>query len=122
MPANLTLFCLTSTLDTLPSPTNLKRWRIATEAMCTLCSQDVCTTVHILEACKVSLQQGRYTIRHGTVLQKIIESLKTFILNIKQAVPISPKSSIKFVKRQPKGRAKELLQLEFYIRHQTGFF
>ena len=37
MPANLTSFFLASTYDTLPSPTNLKRWRITTEAMCTLC-------------------------------------------------------------------------------------
>ena len=99
MPPNLTSFCLASTFDTLPSPTNLKRWRITTEAVCTLCSKDVCTTTHILGACKVSLQQGRYTFRHDTVLRKITESLKSFILNIEQAVPISPKSSIKFVKK-----------------------
>ena len=35
MPANLTSFCLASTYDTLPSPANLKRWRITTETMCT---------------------------------------------------------------------------------------
>ena len=40
--------------------------------------------------------------RHDTVLHKIIESLKSLILNIKQAVPISPKSFIKFVKRGTK--------------------
>ena len=97
MPPNLTSFCLASTFDILPSPSNLKRWRITAEAKCTLCSKDVCTTAHILGACKVSLQQGRYTFRHDTVLHKIIESLKSFILNIKQTVPISPKSSIKFV-------------------------
>ena len=102
MPANLTSFCLASTFDTIPSPTNLKRWRITTEAMCTLCSKDVCTTAHILGACKVSLQQGRYTFRHDTVLHKVIESLKSFIINIKQAVPISPESSSKFVKKVTK--------------------
>ena len=47
MLASLASFCLASTYDTLPSPTYLKRWRIATEAMCTLCSKDVCTTAHI---------------------------------------------------------------------------
>ena len=99
MPPNLTSFCLASTFDTLPSPTNLKRWIITTEAVCTLCSKDVCTTTHILGACKVSLQQGRYTFRHDTVLRKVIESLKSFILNIKQAVP---ESSIKFVKKGTK--------------------
>ena len=70
--------------------------------MCTLCSKDICTTAHILGASKVSLQQGRYTFRHDTVLRKVIEALKTFILNIKEAVPISPKSSIKFVKKGTK--------------------
>ena len=47
MPANRTSFCLASTCDTLPSPTNLKRWRITSETKCALCSKDVCTTAHI---------------------------------------------------------------------------
>ena len=108
MSANLTSFCLASTFYTLPSPTNLRRWRITTEAMCTLCSKDVCATGHILGACKVSLQQGRYTFRHDTVLHNIIESLKSFILNKKQAVPIYPKSSIKFVKKGAKVPRKRI--------------
>ena len=95
MPAS---FCLASTYDTLPSPTNLKRWRITTEAMCILCSKDVCTTAH----CKVSLQQGRYKFRHDTVLHQVIEALQTFISNIKEAVPISSKSSIMFLKKGAK--------------------
>ena len=106
MPANLTSFCLASAYDTLPSPTNLKRWRITTEAMCTLCSKDVCSTAHILGACKVALQQGRYTFRHDTVLHQVIEALQTSISNIKEAVPISAKSSIMFVKKGAKVRRK----------------
>ena len=102
MPANLTSFCLASPYDTLPSPAKLKRWRITTETMCTLCSKDVCTTAHILGASKVSLQQGRYTFRQDTVLRDVIEVLKTFILNIKDTVPISPKSSITFVRKGTK--------------------
>ena len=118
MPANLTSFCLASTFDTLPPPTNLKRWKITTEAMCTLCSKDVCTTAHFLGAYKRFLQQGRYTFRHDTVLHKIIESLKSFILNIKQAVPISPKSSIKFVKKGTKVSRKRTPPVG--ILHQTS--
>ena len=102
MPANLNSFCLASTYDTLPSPTNLKRWRITTEAMCTLCSKDVCTTAHILETCKVSLLQGRYTFRNNTVLHQVIKAPKTFISNIKEAVPVSAKSYITFIKKEPK--------------------
>ena len=102
MRANLTSFCLASTYDTLPSPTNLRRWRITTEAMFTLCSKKVCTTAHILGACKVALQEGRYTFRHDIVLREVIEALQTFISNIKEAVPISNKSSTMFVKKGTK--------------------
>ena len=122
MLANLSSFCLASTYDTLPSPTNLKRWRITTEAMWTLFSKDVCTTGHILGACKVALQEGRYTFRHGTVLHQVIEALQTFISNIKEAVPTSAKSSIMFVKKEQKCLAKGLLQLAFYTMCQAGFF
>ena len=37
-----------------------------------------------------------------TVLGKVIEALKTFILSIKETVPISAKSSIKFMKKGTK--------------------
>ena len=84
--------------------------------MCTLCSKDVCT--HILGVCKVLLQQGRYTLRHHTVLHKMIESLKKSILNIKQAVPISPKSSIKSVKNGTKVPHKRTPPV--HILHQTS--
>ena len=67
-----------------------------------LLSLALCTTAHILRACKVSLQQGRYTFRHATVLGKVIEAVKTFILNIKEAVPIPAKTSINFVKNGTK--------------------
>ena len=89
LPASLTSFCLASTYDTLPSPANLKRWRITTETMCTLCSKDVCTTAHILGPCEVSLEQGRYTFRHHIVLREVIEVLKTFIFNIKDSTYFS---------------------------------
>ena len=80
-----------------------------TEAMCTLCSKDVCTTAHILRACKEALQEGTYTLRHDTVLHQVIEALQTFISNIKEAVPISAKSSIMFVKKGAKVPRKRIL-------------
>ena len=70
--------------------------------MCTLCSKDVCTTAHILGTCKVALQEGRYTFQHDTVLHQVIEALQIFISNKKEAVPISAKSSIMFVKKGAK--------------------
>ena len=40
--------------------------------------------------------------RHGSVLHQVIEVLKTLTSNIKEAVLISAKSSIKFVKKETK--------------------
>ena len=57
------------------------------------------TTAHILGACKVSPQQGRYIFRHDTVLCQVIEALKTFMSTKKEVVTISAKSSITFVKK-----------------------
>ena len=82
IPANLTSFCLASTCDTLPSPTNLKRWRITIKAMYIPYSRDVCTTTHILGACKVSLLYRRI-YSDKAVLCQVIEALKTSISNIK---------------------------------------
>ena len=97
MPANLLSFCLASTYDVLPSPSNLKRWRICTESSCFLCSKVICTTAHVLGACKVSLTQGRFTFRHDSVLSELASILSSFI---KAFPPTPPKRLIKlaFVK------------------------
>ena len=36
LPLNLVSFCLASTFDILPSPSNIRRWKISTDAACTL--------------------------------------------------------------------------------------
>ena len=65
-----------------------------------------------------------YYCTHFMSLQSITlccittESLKTFILNIKQAVPISPESSIKFVKRGTKVLHKRTPPVD--ILHQAS--
>ena len=89
MPVNLSSFCISSTCDTLPSPSNLKRWKLTTEASCFLCNKDPCTTSHILGACKVALSQGRFTFRHDNVLRIIITNIRSSIKNIKSTVPAS---------------------------------
>ena len=89
MPVNLPSFCISSTYDTLPSPSHLKRWKITTEASCFLCNKDTCTTSHILRACKVALSQGRFTFRHDNVLRIIISNIRSSIKTIKSSVPSS---------------------------------
>ena len=58
MPSSLLSFCLGATYDTLPSPSNLHRWNIITETSSKLCHKQICSTAHVLGACKFVLQQA----------------------------------------------------------------
>ena len=98
LPVNLVSCCLASTFDILPTLTNIRRWKISTDATCTLSRKDACTTAHILGACKVVLKQGRYTFRHDVVFREIVSSLKTFIRSIESVVS-KEQNFIKFVKK-----------------------
>ena len=99
MPVNLTSFCISPSYDTLPSTSNLKRWKLTTEASCFLCNKNTCTTSHILGAYKVALSQGRFTFCHNNVLRIIISNIRSSVKNIKSSVPTSKQPiKIKFVK------------------------
>ena len=65
---------LNSTTNTLPNPDNLRRWGKRMVSVCPLCSNQG-TLEHILNFCSVSLNQGRYTWRHNTVLNNITSSI-----------------------------------------------
>ena len=104
LPVNLILFCLCSTFDTLPSPSNVKLWRISSEASCFLCNKTICITAYILEACNVAFKQGDFTIRHDNVLSHVFATLNRFYVSV---LPI-PKDFIKFVRngaRAPRRRS-----------------
>ena len=101
MPPNLLSFCLGATYNVFPSPENLKRLHLASESRCFLCHKYVCTISYILGACKVSLEQGRFTFRHDSVLQYLVLVLKPFWKNL----PLSTTkkcNNIKFVKSATK--------------------
>ena len=76
-------FLLNACLDTLPTKTNLLQWGKTTSDLCKLCldaNQDLQgrrkeTTHHILNGCKVSLNQQRYTWRHDNILKYICENV-----------------------------------------------
>ena len=98
MPSPLISFCLEATYNTLPCPSNLKRWKLSTEASCFLCDKSVCTSAHVLGACSVALSEGRFTFRHDSVLREIIMAIKDFLSTYKP-VKASPQGFIKFVKQ-----------------------
>ena len=79
-PPSLLSFCLGATYNVLPSPKTLKWWH--SESRCFLCHKDVCTILHILGAFKLSLHQGRFTFRHGNVLQDLVLVLKSFLKDL----------------------------------------
>ena len=71
--------CLGGTYDALASFSNLHRGNITTETSCKLCHKQICTTAHVLGACKFPLQQGRFTFRHASVLQVLVSVLQSFL-------------------------------------------
>ena len=119
MPVNLSSFCVSSTYDTLPSPSNLKRWKHTTEASCFLCNKDTCTTSHILGACKVALSQGRFTFRHDNVLRIFNTNIRSSIKNIKTTVPAS-KQPIKIKSAKKGTRVKNKNSSPSGILHQAS--
>ena len=89
MPVNLSSFCIWSTYDILPSPSNLKKWKLTTKASRFLCNKGKCTTSHIFGASKVALGQRRFNFRHDDVLRIIIKSIRSSFKSIKSTVPTS---------------------------------
>ena len=68
-------FYLNSMADTLPSPSNLMKWKATSLGSCPLCDYNHCTLFHILSNCRFSLMTGRYNWRHDMVLRRIVEHL-----------------------------------------------
>ena len=116
MPQPLLSFALAATYDTLSSPSNLHRWRKITNPACLLCEKPICTSAHVLGACRISLTQGRYTYRHDSVLSTLYTSLNSFLSNYDTSEGRN-EHSIKFVragskvKKQPKKHHTGLLHL-----------
>ena len=70
VPRGVLSFALNSSTNTLPTPDNLKRWGKRMVSVCPSCGNHG-TLEHILNFCSVSLNQGRYTWRHNSVLNHI---------------------------------------------------
>ena len=68
LPKGTMKFILNATTDTLPTRSNLKLWGKRGNDRCPRCGWTESLN-HILSACKTSLDEGRYTYRHNSVLQ-----------------------------------------------------
>ena len=69
-------FILNSITNTLPTGNNLLQWGKSTSDHCKLCRGKE-TTCHVLNNCKVALDQGKYTWRHDSILSYIADCLDT---------------------------------------------
>lgn len=84
MSPSLLSFWLNAVQNTLPDPTNLRRWGKQFQASCTLCKWKNCTLLHILCSCRVALEQGRISYRHDSVLGCIVKWIKTSLMENKK--------------------------------------
>ena len=76
-------FMINSTNNTLPTGSNLRIWSNSViQTTCAGCRKANPTLKHVLNACPVFLDQGRYTWRHDSVLHVIYPVLKKKIEDI----------------------------------------
>jgi len=75
LPRNVAKFLTNACIDTLPTNSNLLRWKKRNSPACKLCGNKE-TLLHVLNNCKLMLNQGRYTWRHNSVLNFIYNALK----------------------------------------------
>jgi hypothetical protein len=81
LPRGVLKFAVNSSIDTLPTFTNLRRWGKCASVNCQLCGNMVKQTLfHVLIHCKHTLDQGRLTWRHDSILNHIAGCLKSALV------------------------------------------
>ncbi len=75
LPKGLLSFATRATIDVLPSGDNLRIWGKSDKTNCELCGNKS-TLLHILNACKTAIDQGRYTFRHNAIISFLVKFLK----------------------------------------------
>ena len=118
-PPSLLSFCFGATYDPLPPSTNLLRWNISTENSCQLCHKSICTTAHILGACKVALQQGRFTFRHDSVQHPFLSTLQSFLSSY-AVFKTNCDTSIEFVKAGSK--SQHYIKKKVHLLHFASYW
>ena len=73
LPRGTMKFLLNAAIDTLPTKANLKMWGKVSSDKCRCGKRQ--TLNHVLNCCKPSLKEGRYTFRHDNILHYIAKCL-----------------------------------------------
>ena len=94
-------FKLSATEDQLPTQTMLKRWNYVKKDTCHVCGAAAGSLSHILSRCSRSLNQGRYTWRHDSILLAIYETVREVVnranARVKKGISRLQKESIAFI-------------------------
>ena len=77
LPVGQLSFLVRAGSDTLPTPLNLKRWKMRVDSRCPLCNHHHPTVQHILSTCPTALQQGRYTWRPDSALKVLVDGIQS---------------------------------------------
>ena len=78
VPQGVLKFAMNAGLNTLPTLDNLRRWGKRVNDRCPFCG-NIQALLHILSNCNVALDQGRYTWRHNSVLNTLIQLVTPFL-------------------------------------------
>ena len=78
LPRGVLSFAVRSAIDYLPTFKNLKTWGKGNHTKCKLCGNHE-TLLHVLNNCSTSLNQGRYTWRHNSILRHTLTTIKGLI-------------------------------------------
>ena len=70
-------FLICSRYDQLSSKNNLFKWKKESDPLCPLCNDKPKTLEHVLNSCKATLGNGRYTWRHNRVLEELKKKKST---------------------------------------------
>ena len=79
-------FLLNAAIDTLPTAANLFKWKKSTSNKCKLC-KCVQTTNHILNNCKVSLENGKFLWRHNNIVNYVLKCLDLSKFTVHSDIP-----------------------------------
>ena len=104
---SLLSFWLNSVQNTLPDPSNLRRWGKHKTADCALCKWKNCTLQHIICSCKVALEQGRISWRHDSLLSIIVKRIKESKLVHRPTNNVTASTTVKFVKEGEKVKKRK---------------
>ena len=104
-------FLINAQSNTLPSPDNLRRWKLNRSAACGLCGSEAATLTHILAGCpwvrdsenKVC-REDRYTWRHNNLVALVASELNDHIQRANKLEKKSARHLIQFVPAGTKPR------------------